>query len=277
MNTSRNLLGPPEVLGCDHDDAPALCLESFPSFPIALPLSRIALVLPAVILDQNPEASVDEISAGNESAVFVADVDVDFGNRQSRELHHQPHIGFPRRFDAFPDVGKCAPGSANSIEVRIHGEIGQLFTRRQSETYHPIPGSDEFDEGQLRGTVDEGSVWTEYGDPIDNVGVEPALSTMKDDTRESASKGRVGRKLQRPFLAHGDLPTLEIARMAQRSIGRKGKNCGAGTDVLGDYDIVSDIDAAKQPANPLAPQRLWRHAGSDRLGIRERSGPNRVG
>jgi len=51
-------------------------------------LSRIALVLPAVILDQNLEASVDEISACNESAVLTVDVDVDFGNWQSRELEH---------------------------------------------------------------------------------------------------------------------------------------------------------------------------------------------
>ena len=68
-------------------------LEGLPAFPVALPLSRIALVLPAVILDQNLEASVYEISACNESAVLAVDVDVDFGNWQSRELEHQPHIG----------------------------------------------------------------------------------------------------------------------------------------------------------------------------------------
>ena len=81
MNTSRNLQRPLEILGRDDDEPPSRGFEQLPPLAITLPLAGIAFVLPAVILDENPEAAIDEVATSDETAVLIEDADVDFWNR----------------------------------------------------------------------------------------------------------------------------------------------------------------------------------------------------
>lgn len=146
------------------------------------------LVLPTVVLDQDLEDSIDEISARQENAVCIVDVDVDFGHGQTRELHHQSHVGLSRGFDVLADKAQRAPHPANAVEVALHGELRRLVERRQAETHQPVAGTDQLDEGQLRGAVDEPSIRPGHGDAVDEVGVKPPLTAMEDNTWEPATE-----------------------------------------------------------------------------------------
>lgn len=197
MDTTNDLLRSLEVLGRDHDDSPPFCFEGFPPLAIALPLPGVALVLPTVVLDQDPEESIDEISARQENAIRIMDVDVDLGHGQTRELHHQSHVGLSRGFDVLTDEAERTPRPANAVEVGLHGELRQLVERRQAETHQPVAGTDQLDEGQLRGAVDERSIRPEQGDAVDEVGVKPPLTVMEKNAWESATEVCVRRELQR--------------------------------------------------------------------------------
>lgn len=62
-----------EVLDRDHDDAPAEGLEPLTAQVIALALFRIALVVPAVVLDDDLPAQVDQVTAGDLDTARVDD------------------------------------------------------------------------------------------------------------------------------------------------------------------------------------------------------------
>lgn len=63
--------------------------------------------------------------------------------------------------------------------------------------------------------------------------------------------------------------------MAQCPIGRQDEDCGTSTDVIGDVELSSDVDAAEEAPDALAPQRLGRHPRIDGFGKRKRSRSDR--
>nr|WP_229790487.1 hypothetical protein [Mycetocola manganoxydans] len=79
-----------QVFGGDANNAPPLVLECVSSVDIPLPLRPICEVLEALVFENEPECSKEEVRAGKENTVGVEQFDVHFRVRQAREHDLDP-------------------------------------------------------------------------------------------------------------------------------------------------------------------------------------------
>ena len=64
-----------------------MCLETFTTQDVVLALAAVTLVVPAVVLDEDLRAAIDEIASSEEASVAGDQIDIDlrFGKAMSDE------------------------------------------------------------------------------------------------------------------------------------------------------------------------------------------------
>ncbi len=186
-----------QVPGSDDDDAPAERLKALAAKHVSLPLASITLVVPAVVLDDDPPSLQHEIATSDELTVSIDEVGVALGLRQSGPHHDEPDNRLARRLDTVAHVPQQPPGATDSVEVPRIRVGDQAIESRLSGRDQVVAELHHFHDGPSVRAVDERAIWTGDGKPIDHLGMKMASAPMQNDASVFGHQAGIRRELQR--------------------------------------------------------------------------------